>query len=164
MTHQARRYIAGIDESELAMTVLDEAMDAALEHEAELHCIFVHQLLGSATNLYDGPDEPAMHAALERLAPRVREQIRRFGGEAPVVRLHGIVGPAAETLVVCAAVLGAQRIFVGTHGRTGLSRALLGSVAESVVRNAGCSVTVVRNRDHSPDACWPPNHRQLPVQ
>jgi universal stress protein A len=40
--------------------------------------------------------------------------------------------------------LDAELIVMGTHGRRGLSRALIGSVAESVVRTAPCSVLVVR--------------------
>jgi nucleotide-binding universal stress UspA family protein len=37
-----------------------------------------------------------------------------------------------------------ELIVMGTHGRRGLSRALIGSVAESVVRTAHCSVLIVR--------------------
>jgi len=36
---------------------------------------------------------------------------------------------------------------MGTHGRRGISRALLGSVAESVVRTAPCAVLTVRLRE-----------------
>ncbi|MGB5808965.1 MAG: universal stress protein [Polyangiales bacterium] len=41
---------------------------------------------------------------------------------------------------------GADLLIVGSHGRTGLSRAFLGSVAEKVVRHAPCPVLVVRER------------------
>ena len=37
-------------------------------------------------------------------------------------------------------------VVVGSHGRTGLRRALLGSVAEKLVRHAGCPVLVARTR------------------
>jgi len=42
---------------------------------------------------------------------------------------------------------GADLIVVGSHGRTGLTRWLLGSVAQAVVGNASCSVEVVRRRE-----------------
>ncbi|HET9450962.1 MAG TPA: universal stress protein [Aggregicoccus sp.] len=42
---------------------------------------------------------------------------------------------------------GADLIMVGSHGRTGLRRFLMGSVAQSVVRHAPCSVEVVRTPD-----------------
>jgi nucleotide-binding universal stress UspA family protein len=51
--------------------------------------------------------------------------------------------PASE-IVACAEELGAELVVVGTHGRTGLSRLALGSVAERVIRGAGCSVLAVR--------------------
>jgi nucleotide-binding universal stress UspA family protein len=53
-------------------------------------------------------------------------------------------GPAAPAILSAAAELEAQLLVVGTHGRTGLSRIALGSVAETVVRAAPCSVLAVR--------------------
>ena len=55
--------------------------------------------------------------------------------------------PAAEILST-AKDLPADLIVVSTHGRTGLTRALLGSVAEHVVRRAPCPVLVMREREH----------------
>jgi nucleotide-binding universal stress UspA family protein len=54
-------------------------------------------------------------------------------------------GPAAPAIVSAASELPAQLLVVGTHGRTGLSRIALGSVAEAVVRAAPCSVLTVRS-------------------
>jgi nucleotide-binding universal stress UspA family protein len=53
-------------------------------------------------------------------------------------------GEAAPAIVACAEELGAELVVVGTHGRTGLRRLALGSVAERVVRGASCSVLAVR--------------------
>lgn len=59
---------------------------------------------------------------------------------------------------IAAEVLGAAReaavdlIVMGTHGRTGLRRLLMGSVAEEVVRSAECPVLVVREAVHAPQA------------
>jgi nucleotide-binding universal stress UspA family protein len=53
-------------------------------------------------------------------------------------------GSAASAIVACAEELGAGLVVVGTHGRTGLARLTLGSVAERVIRGAGCSVLAVR--------------------
>lgn len=55
------------------------------------------------------------------------------------------VGSPAETIVRVAQELGADLIVMGTHGRTGLQHALLGSVAEKVVRLAPCPVMTVRH-------------------
>lgn len=53
-------------------------------------------------------------------------------------------GPPWQVIVTVAQRLGAGLIVVGTHGRTGLTRAMLGSVAERVMRHAPCPVLVVR--------------------
>jgi nucleotide-binding universal stress UspA family protein len=53
-------------------------------------------------------------------------------------------GSAASAILGAASELSARLIVVGTHGRTGLGRVALGSVAEAVVRVAPCSVLIVR--------------------
>lgn len=54
------------------------------------------------------------------------------------------LGPPADEILEAAAKLPAELIVVGTHGRSGFRRLTLGSVAESVLRRAHCSVLVVR--------------------
>jgi universal stress protein A len=49
-------------------------------------------------------------------------------------------GPIADTIVERAAAIGADLIVMGTHGRGGVAHLLMGSVAERVVRTAGCPV------------------------
>ncbi len=53
-------------------------------------------------------------------------------------------GQPAEAIAEFARVMQAELLVIATHGRTGLTRALLGSVAEQVVRHATCPVLVVR--------------------
>jgi nucleotide-binding universal stress UspA family protein len=54
------------------------------------------------------------------------------------------VGPAAEKIIEAAKEKSADLIVVATHGRTGFSHALMGSVAEKVVRQAPCPVLTIR--------------------
>ena len=84
--------------------------------------------------------EQNAHALLNPLAAHLREC--GFTVET-VVRLGD---PRVE---ICeeARRWGADLIMVGSHGRTGLRRFLMGSVAQSVVRHAPCSVEVVRAPD-----------------
>jgi glycine betaine transporter len=56
-------------------------------------------------------------------------------------------GDARDMIDEAAKELGADLIVMGTHGRRGVSRALLGSIAESVVRTAPCPVLTIRSRD-----------------
>lgn len=53
-------------------------------------------------------------------------------------------GPVAETIARIAAERGSSLIVMGTHGRTGLAHALVGSIAERVIRIASCPVLTVR--------------------
>lgn len=55
-----------------------------------------------------------------------------------------VEGSAAAAIVRRSEALDASLLVVATHGRTGLRRALVGSVAESIVRHAPCSTLVVR--------------------
>ena len=62
-----------------------------------------------------------------------------------IVLPHG--NPAAET-VAAAKKEEADLLVVGTHGRSALTHLLLGSVAEKIVRSAGCPVLTVRQGEH----------------
>lgn len=75
--------------------------------------------------------------ALEELASRKRD-LATFGQ----VLLR--TGDARDLINQTAKELGADMIVMGTHGRRGVSRALLGSIAETVVRTAPCPVLTVR--------------------
>ncbi len=57
-------------------------------------------------------------------------------------------GDARDVINQTAKEIGADLIVVGTHGRRGVSRVLLGSVAETVVRTAPCPVLTVRMAKH----------------
>jgi nucleotide-binding universal stress UspA family protein len=58
-------------------------------------------------------------------------------------------GPPAEIIVQRARELGAELIALTTHGRTGLGRVVLGSVAESVLRRAPCPLLLLRLDDNA---------------
>ncbi len=70
------------------------------------------------------------------------------GKEPPNVELHLDAGDPAEKIVALAAKVDADIIVVSSHGRTGIKRLLIGSVAEKVVRLAGCTVVVAREKRH----------------
>jgi nucleotide-binding universal stress UspA family protein len=64
-------------------------------------------------------------------------------GEGVDVTIATTVGTPAGAICAYAHAIGADLIVMGTHGRTGLSHALLGSVAEGVVRRARCPVMTI---------------------
>src|SRR5439155_2718166 len=75
-----------------------------------------------------------------RLADRLT-QLEARGVAAEVVTR---VGPPGEIVAQVAKDRAAELIVIGTHGRTGISRFLLGSVASAVLRHAPCDVLVCR--------------------
>jgi nucleotide-binding universal stress UspA family protein len=80
---------------------------------------------------------------LDAIQQRLDELVAR-GRDAGVQCLTAIPqGAAADEIVTHANRIGAELIVTGTHGRTGLRKVLLGSVAEQVVRKATCPVMVV---------------------
>jgi nucleotide-binding universal stress UspA family protein len=70
-------------------------------------------------------------------------QIRPLNPAIPVSHVL-LAGDPAEEILRHAAANRADLIVMGTHGRTGLLRLLMGSVAEKVLRGAPCSVLVVK--------------------
>lgn len=71
------------------------------------------------------------------------EQIRPLNTTIPVQHIF-LEGDPATEIVRYSRDAGMDLIVMGTHGRTGLDRLLLGSVAEKVMRDAPCSVMVVK--------------------
>jgi universal stress protein A len=76
---------------------------------------------------------------LSRIIPQaIKEMI-------PVEEILEFGSPAHHAIVKTARELDVDLIVIATHGRTGLSHVMLGSVAEHVIRHAPCPVFVVRN-------------------
>jgi len=63
--------------------------------------------------------------------------------------VHTRIGRPINEILDLARDVGADMIFIGSHGKLGLERMLLGSVSEHVVREAGCPVMVVRPKTYS---------------
>jgi universal stress protein A len=126
--------------------------DAALEYAstfaagsgATLHIVHVHDTrtlttaMGDASYLYAA----SWHEELE-------EARRRLGAILPSVNSvtcehHCLTGVSEEEIVNLAADKHIDLIVMASHGRGGLSRLLMGSVAESVMRAAPCPVLIVK--------------------
>src|SRR5260221_5139802 len=63
--------------------------------------------------------------------------------------VHTRIGKPADEILDLAREIGADLILVGTHGHTGLTRLVMGSVAEHVVREAGSAVLVARPQTYA---------------
>ncbi len=79
----------------------------------------------------------------ERKMPRYIEDAANREGVPATCKV--VVGSPVETILAEAEALPADMIFLGSHGRTGLNRLVLGSVSERVLRHAEVPCMVIRN-------------------
>ena len=140
--------LVAFDFSETSKHALTYGNNLARAFGGRLHVLHVADVIStSAAQFYpEGPGDPEAKAT--GLALRnLRDVLAAEGADEarPAVR----VSPnAADAIVDYAKDVHADLIIVGTHGRSGMSRLLMGSVAEHVVRSAACPVLVVRPRAH----------------
>ena len=135
------------DFSPASRPAFTRAIAAAKEHRAEL--LLVHVLANIIPMVGDGYISPQvfddMVKASSTHAQRRLDALIAAAKKAGV-RARGLIleGVAWEQLVRTARARKADLIVMGTHGRTGLARLFLGSVAERVVGSAPCPVLTVR--------------------
>jgi nucleotide-binding universal stress UspA family protein len=159
---QAYKIVAAIDADHTVEFVLKRALEIAAAHPSvELHALAVSELVvAPAPMLMPGPgfieprvDPKRVVTAIERAMQNLRDDAART--KVDRVEIHHMLGRPADEIVWFAAHCNADAIVMGTHGRRGLRRMLLGSVAEKVVRLAGCPVYVVREKSHDPSWAVP---------
>ena len=139
----------------LVPTDLSEGAEQALDYACELA-----RMLGAQVHLLNVISIPALGVpelgvaltatTIDNLVGGNQDaigQLARTRCTAEVGQVMVRTGDARDVINQTAKELGADLIVMGTHGRRGLSRALLGSVAENVVRTAPCAVLTVRLRD-----------------
>ncbi len=137
------------DASEEAVT---KAGEMARATGAKLTVLNVHHQAPAAPEAVIPPDKQVTPAELDAEARQKLDDLRSTllqGVESvSLVSLENVSAP----LAICeyAAQHGVDLIVIGTHGRTGMSRLLLGSVAEKVVRHARCPVLVVPHGKRPP--------------
>ena len=149
MTIHINAILVPFDFSETSKSALTYGRNLARAFDARLHVLHVADVIStSAAQFYpEGPGDPearAKHVALNQLRAMLAAEETATDTQ-PVVRVAP--NPAGE-IVDYAKEVHVDLIVIGTHGRTGVSRFLMGSVAEHVVRRAPCPVLVVRPSEH----------------
>lgn len=138
-----QRILVAADEDPIAAHAVDVGTELGTALGAQLALIFVVD--PATVGLPDGGVPAAQLLTLaERDAKRMLAGLgqHRSAGSTPLEFVR--TGHAAHEIVKAAVEWPADLIVIGSHGRGGLSRAFLGSVAEAVVRHAPCPVLVVR--------------------
>lgn len=139
-----RHMLCAIDFSPISIEALRYAILVAKRSGAQLHLAHVWQL--PVVSSADGAVVVGLEMS-DRIESDLTRQLAdlaaRHGGEHLAIETHLAMGEPAATTVTLATRLQCDVIVIGTHGRSGLPRVILGSVAERVVRMAHGRVIVV---------------------
>jgi len=140
------RIVCAVDFSESSRLAMETAADLARRYGSQLTLVHVHEASATARpEVVLAPPE-----LFETWAREEGQKLEQWRAEAqhlaarPVNTLL-LNGPAALEIVRAAQDDRSDLVVTATHGRTGLKRVVLGSVAERVVRMAPCPVLVVRS-------------------
>ena len=145
-----RRILYATDYSKASARAGDKAVELAKQNDAELlvvhvivpvHAYATEDDFGGA-ELYMRLEESAKKDA-ESSMKRLMAKLEKAKVKAKSLLLRGT---AHEQIVKAAKSKKADMIVIGTHGRTGLSKLFLGSVAGRVVSAAPCPVLTVRGK------------------
>lgn len=140
-----------VDFSPGSQQAMRTAVRIANEQDAELvlvHSWYIPAATFAGDYVYAGDIVQAMTDDAQRALENAVDEARKLGARRVTSRiLNGL--PWQQIVEAAQREPGLGLIVIGTHGRTGLSRVLMGSVAELVVRHAPCPVLTIRPGNES---------------
>lgn len=126
------------------------ACDLARDYDAKL--VILHSQEPAVAMIPEAGLIPIDLSDNEAGARKMLDDVRIEGPEVKVEKIFA-EGVAADCILAAAESVRSDLIVMGTHGRTGFGRLLLGSVAEAVLRRAPCPVLTVRD-NYPPKAAY----------
>jgi len=140
-----RRILAATDFTAASTPALKQALKLAKQNHAEL--LIAHSSTEPASLSFMSADsydawEKQCRTDAEKNIGALIQKARKEGVKAHMLELSGL---ADDAIMEAAERLGVDLIVLGTHGRRGVARFLLGSVASQVVARARCPVLTVRS-------------------
>lgn len=143
-----KRILAPVDGSRVSNLGLEEAVRLAKDHHAKLRIVHVVDESVLALNLGTlnllGNLSDGFIASGKKTLKNARTLADRHGVKAEAVMYENLTGRVADFILKDAQKWRADIIVMGTHGRRGISHALLGSDAETVVKSSAVPVLLVR--------------------
>ena len=139
------RISVGVDFSRESEIAIEHALAIARRSGAEV--VLLHALPLIEPTLADSiatKYRKILIARQKEIRERLTEVLERHRGSGVAISHNLVDGPPAKVLAEAADELDSGLVVVGTHGRSGFNRFLLGSVAEKVVRSARSNVLVTR--------------------
>jgi nucleotide-binding universal stress UspA family protein len=144
------RILVAVDGSRTSERSLREAITLAKEGQSRLRIVHALDLVvGAVDSPYDFSDyESSLRKAGKKILDRAVARAEGAGidAEAKLLEVQQSGDRIADEIVRDARKWRASLIVIGTHGRRGLSHALLGSVAEAVIRIAPTTVLLIRSK------------------
>lgn len=142
------KVLIGVDDSRHARAALDYVKAAPWPRGTTVHLVSVARpALAAATEIYaPAPEymEKVQEEQIKLSHDVVNKAKEHLAGSDFAVETHVLTGDPREGLLDTARGVGADMIVVGSHGRAGLSKLLMGSVASHIVTHAHCNVLVVK--------------------
>jgi nucleotide-binding universal stress UspA family protein len=143
------RVLCPVDLSDLSMRALAHAAAIARWYDAALtvlHVVPSFEPRQLRTGTIGDAVQFVQPMPRDEVMRELRSAVRGAGLDVPHATMAAEEGDAAATIVDQAAALQANLVVLGTHGRSGVDRLLLGSVTEKVLRKAPCAVLTVPPR------------------
>ena len=144
------KILVPVDGSATSKAGLREAISLAKGQGAQLQLVNVADqhyiaMMGLESSVAMGDMLEATKRSGRAILRNAEAVAKKAGVRASGVLLETLTGPAADPIVRQAKKWGADLIVLGTHGRRGVRRLLMGSDAEQIVRNAPVPVMLVRS-------------------
>jgi nucleotide-binding universal stress UspA family protein len=142
------RVLCPVDFSEFSANAYDFAHSLARHYKARL---FVLHVVEPLLSIYHGYMSPAVvEEVYSRQVSDAQEQVRRLAegheGEQVESEVFVQIGLVADSILSFAEDHDVDLVVIGTHGRHGLDRLTMGSIAERILRRTRCAVLTVRER------------------
>jgi nucleotide-binding universal stress UspA family protein len=151
----SRDILVPLDGSTFSEHALPVALDLARRTGARLHLVQVHepvpgQVHSDGIPIYDAKWDGAVRAQEEEYLRNIAGRCMEAAGISPVTEL--LDGPVVPSLASYAAEVGIGQIIMTTHGRGGISRVWMGSIADALVRRAAVPLLLIRPK--AADVDW----------
>lgn len=149
-----RKILVPLDGSKLAERALDPALRIAFQQGSEVTLLRAPVIEGMAVPMAEplggvglfwpeGAEQTAVHEARKYL-----ENVKkRYRGRGVPLSMRLAEGDAAEVILATARARNFDLVAMSSHGYSGLTRLVLGSVTEQVLHGIGCPVLVIRSQD-----------------
>jgi nucleotide-binding universal stress UspA family protein len=144
-----KRILIGTDGGDLMVPIYAHAAYVARLTDATVHIAYVLDVAGFTAYPIDASWENMYDVLLDegkQIVANAKKNLASLGVKETLIITAVLDGHPAEELDTYAASHDVDLIIIGSHGRKGLDRLLIGSVADKVVRGAKVPVLIIRSR------------------